>query len=151
MDPNKNYDAMNVQMLYSDITTLINSNPDIILPKVESTFVNPRICPVCGKSPNEMSRHMKIHDTCPRFTCKFPSGWCHYKYVNYKRKYEFKRHLLARHFKFDDIKMNSKMTVSTVLDHAGMCPCGIRSTARWWIDNHILVEDQSQKCTFFRY
>ncbi|CAK7901228.1 hypothetical protein CAAN1_11S01970 [[Candida] anglica] len=137
--------------VYPDITTLINSNPDIIPPKVESTFVDPKICQVCGKRSNEMSRHMRIHDTCHRFTCKFPSSWCNYKSINYKRKYEFKRHLLAKHFKFDHIKMDRKMSVSTVLDHSGSCPCGIHTTARWWIESHILVEDQAQVCPLFRY
>ncbi|CAH2352650.1 hypothetical protein CLIB1423_07S04434 [[Candida] railenensis] len=140
------------QQIYPDITTMINNNPEIIPPSVQSTFVDPKICQVCGKRSNDMSRHMRIHDTNPRFSCKFPSSWCNYKSINYKRRYEFKRHLLCKHFKFDVLKMGRKMTVSSVLDHKGRCPCGLHSTARVWLDEHILPGDNiSSPCPLFKF
>lgn len=139
------------QPVYTDITTLINNNPDIIPPSVESTFVDPKICQVCGKRSNDMLRHIRIHDTNPRFRCKFPSSKCNYKTINYKRRYEFKRHLLSKHFTFDDIRMDRKMTVSSVLDHVGNCACGLHTTGRLWLDNHILTEDESMSCPLFKY
>lgn len=136
---------------YTDMTTLINNNPDIIPPIVESTFVDPKVCQVCGKKSNDMLRHMRIHDTHPRFRCKFPAAWCNYKSINYKRRYEYKRHLLSKHFKFRDLKMDRKVTVSSVMDHFGTCPCGLETTARNWLDNHVLTNDPESLCPSFKY
>ncbi|KAG7193860.1 uncharacterized protein KQ657_005058 [Scheffersomyces spartinae] len=139
---------LNDMMNYPDITTFVNSNMHIALPIVESTFVDHRICRVCGKRINrDMSRHMRTHQAISRFTCKFPNQ-CRHRSGKFNRPYDFKKHLLNRHFKFDDIQIKRKNNLNEKLDHWGTCLCGTRFLAKDWLDYHILTNDKEQRCSY---
>lgn len=134
---------------YPDMTSLVNSNSNIVVPLVESTFVDHRLCTVCGKRiTRDMSRHMRTHQSVSRFTCKFPKSQCRHKSGNFNRPYDYKKHLLNRHFKFDNPEIRKLHNLSDKLDHWGICPCGFRSTGKDWLDLHILVEGHDKKCPF---
>lgn len=134
---------------YPDMTTLVNSNSNIVVPLVESTFVDHRMCTICGKRiTRDMSRHMRTHQSVSRFTCKFPKIQCRHKSGKFNRPYDYKKHLLNRHFKFDNPEIRKLHNLSDKLDHWGTCPCGIRSSGKDWLDLHILVENNDKKCPF---
>ncbi|KAG2731255.1 hypothetical protein G9P44_005671 [Scheffersomyces stipitis] len=132
---------------YPDMTTLVNSNSNIVVPLVESQFVDHKVCCVCGKRiTRDMSRHMRTHQSESRFTCKFPKNQCRHKSGKFNRPYDFKKHLLNRHFKFDNIAIKRLHNLSDKLDHWGTCPCGLRYMGKDWLDDHILTDDASKKC-----
>lgn len=134
-------------MNYPDITTYVNANMHIAVPMVESTFVDHR-CRVCGKRINrDMSRHMRTHQAISRFTCKFPNQ-CRHRSGKFNRPYDFKKHLLNRHFRFDDIQIKRKNNLNEKLDHWGTCLCGTRFLAKDWLDDHILTNDKKKRCTY---
>lgn len=132
---------------YPDITTMVNSNSDIIVPLVESTFVDYKYCSVCGKKiTRDMSRHMRTHQTESRFTCAFPKSECRHRTGKFNRPYDFKKHLLNRHFKFDNAEIKKLHNLSDKLHHWGTCPCGLRFLGIDWLDDHILNEAVVKKC-----
>ncbi|EMG45730.1 hypothetical protein G210_4062 [Candida maltosa Xu316] len=134
---------------YPDMTTLVNSNANIVVPMVENRFVDHKVCSICGKRiTRDMSRHMRTHQTESRFNCKFPKNQCRHKSGRFNRPYDFKKHLLNRHFKFDDPSIKRLHNLSDKLNHWGTCPCGLRFSGRDWLDEHILTEDPNKKCPF---
>ena len=134
---------------YPDMTTLFNSNSSILLPPVESQFVDHKACSICGKRiTRDMSRHMRTHQTESRFTCKFPKSQCRHKTGKFNRPYDFKKHLLNRHFKFDNPCIKRLHNLKDKLEHWGTCPCGVRCKGKYWLEDHILTHDQSKKCCF---
>ena len=132
---------------YPDMTTLVNSNSLIPLPLVEHRFVDHKVCEICGKRiTRDMSRHMRTHQVEARFTCKFPKLQCRHKLGRFNRPYDYKKHLLNRHFQFDDPDIKRLHNLSDKLNSWGTCPCGIRFLASVWLSEHILVEDLSRRC-----
>ncbi|RLV86948.1 hypothetical protein JA9_001437 [Meyerozyma sp. JA9] len=98
---------------YPDMTTMINANSSMTLPMVETTFVDYSLCSVCGKRINrDMSRHMKTHRQDSRFACMFPKSQCNHKSGRFNRRYDFKKHLLNRHFEFDDPEIKNIITLA---------------------------------------
>lgn len=134
---------------YPDMTTLVNLNHNIVVPLVELTFVDHKVCLVCGKRiTRDMSRHMRTHQAELRFSCKFPKNQCRHKLGKFNRPYDFKKHLLNRHFKFDNLQIKRLHNLSDKLNHWGTCPCGERYTGKEWLSKHILTEDVTKKCRF---
>lgn len=134
---------------YPDMTTMVNSNSNMVLPMVESQFVDHRVCNVCGKRiTRDMSRHSRTHLSVSRFTCKFPKNQCRHKSGRFNRPYDFKKHLLNRHFKFDNPEVRKLHNLLDKLDHWGTCPCGLRFLSKDWLDDHILTDDASKKCPY---
>ena len=59
---------------FPDVTSLVNSNANIVVPLVESRFVDAKICTICGKRiTRDMSRHLRTHQVEARFHCVFPN------------------------------------------------------------------------------
>lgn len=134
---------------YPDMTTLVNSNANIVVPLVEHRFVDNKVCIICGKKiTRDMSRHMRTHQAELRFNCKFPKNQCRHKLGKFNRPYDFKKHLLNRHFKFDDPSIKRLHNLSDKLNHWGTCPCGLRFLGKDWLDDHILTDDPTKKCPF---
>lgn len=134
---------------YPDMTTLVNSNHNIVVPLVELTFVDHKVCLVCGKRiTRDMSRHMRTHQAELRFSCKFPKSQCRHKLGKFNRPYDFKKHLLNRHFKFDNLQIKRLHNLSDKLNHWGTCPCGERYMGKEWLSKHILTEDALKRCRF---
>ncbi|EGW30331.1 uncharacterized protein SPAPADRAFT_143043, partial [Spathaspora passalidarum NRRL Y-27907] len=134
---------------YPDITSMVNSNVNVPIPLVETHFVDHRTCTVCGKRiTRDMSRHMRTHQSESRFKCKFPRSQCIHKSGKFNRPYDYKKHLLNRHFKFDDESVKRLHNLNEKLDHWGVCPCGLRFVAKDWLDLHILTEEVSKMCPF---
>lgn len=132
---------------YPDVTSMINSNSNVAVSLVESTFVDHKVCSVCGKRiSRDMSRHMRIHQSVSRFHCKFPKDACSHKSGKFNRLYDYKKHLLNRHFKFDDPEIKKLHNLNDKLDFLGTCPCGIRYVSKDWLENHVLTEDPKKKC-----
>ncbi|KAK6464562.1 hypothetical protein DFJ63DRAFT_334121 [Scheffersomyces coipomensis] len=139
---------MNIELnQYPDMTSLVNSNSNIVVPLVESQFVDHSVCTVCGKRiTRDMTRHMRTHQSESRFKCHFPKNQCRHKSGKFNRPYDFKKHLLNRHFKFDEVAIRRLHNLSDKLDHWGTCPCGIRFMGKDWLYEHILTDDASKKC-----
>lgn len=133
--------------VHSGMTSLINSNSNVVVPLVELAFVDQHVCNVCGRRiTRDMTRHMRTHQTVARFTCKFPKSQCRHKTGRFNRPYDYKKHLLNRHFRFDHPEIKKLHNLSDKLDHWGTCPCGLRFVAKEWLDGHILTEDGGAKC-----
>ncbi|KAK6202802.1 uncharacterized protein RJT21DRAFT_112745 [Scheffersomyces amazonensis] len=139
---------MNIELnQYPDMTSLVNSNSNIVVPLVESQFVDHSVCTVCGKRiTRDMTRHMRTHQSESRFKCHFPKNQCRHKSGKFNRPYDFKKHLLNRHFKFDEVAVRRLHNLSDKLDHWGTCPCGLRFMGKDWLYEHILINDTSKKC-----
>ncbi|CAN3371939.1 hypothetical protein DIURU_004408 [Diutina rugosa] len=122
-------------------TTMVNSNPEYAAPVVDAVFVDPRSCTVCGRRIlRDMARHMRTHQETPRFVCMFHTmGKCTHKSGRFNRPYDFKKHLLNRHFKFDDPKIKQMHNLSDKLDHFGECGCGFKGDGKRWLDDHMLT------------
>ncbi|CAI5760602.1 unnamed protein product [Candida verbasci] len=136
---------------YPDMTTLVNSNENIIVPLVENRFVDLKVCTICGKRiTRDKQRHMRTHQSESRFSCKFPKTQCHHKSGKFNRPYDFKKHLLNRHFIFDDPKIKKLHNLSDKLDHLGTCSCGLRFIGRIWLEDHILTDDIYNQCSLIK-
>ncbi|KAG7665640.1 uncharacterized protein J8A68_000846 [[Candida] subhashii] len=134
---------------YPDLTTMVNSNANIAVPLVEAQFVDHKVCSLCGKKiTRDMSRHMRTHQAESRFTCVFPRSQCIHKSGKFNRPYDFKKHLLNRHFQFDNPTVKKLHNLSDKLDHWGTCPCGHRALGRHWLDFHVLTDDASNRCPY---
>lgn len=134
---------------YPDMTSLVNLNHNIVVPMVELTFVDHKVCNVCGKRiTRDMLRHMRTHQAELRFSCKFPKNQCRHKLGKFNRPYDFKKHLLNRHFKFDNLLVKRLHNLSDKLNHWGTCPCGLRFMGKDWLNKHILTDDTLAKCPF---
>lgn len=132
---------------YPDVTTMLNSNISIAAPLVEATFVDLKVCSVCGKRiTRDMIRHMRTHQTNKRFACMFPKGECRHTSRQFNRRYDFKKHLLNKHFVFDNPGVRKVLTLSGKLGDWGTCPCGRRFLSGDWLQNHILTSDPAARC-----
>lgn len=133
---------------YPDVTTMVNSNSDMVLPMVESQFVDKTRCTVCGKKiARDMIRHMRTHHLEARFKCQFMRPYCNHKTQQFNRPYDFKKHLLNRHFQFDNKEVKRFHNLSNKLNQYGTCQCGERFLSDDWLENHILTSDPSKQCT----
>lgn len=134
---------------YPDMTTLINSNSGIKVPLVESAFVDNKTCSVCGKKiSRDMLRHMRTHQSVARFKCNFLKNQCNHKSRRFNRPYDHKKHLLNRHFRFDNPEVKKLHNLNDKLGHWGTCPCGQRYVAKEWLEKHILTKNADLKCPF---
>lgn len=140
-----------VQFPYNGLTSMVNANSNIIMPKVQAQFVDKNICNVCGKRiTRDMGRHMRTHHPDSRFKCEFPARQCDHRSRKFNRPYDFKKHLLNKHFIFDNAEHKKEQNLSNKLNQWGMCPCGIRFLSDNWLSDHILTKNQSQKCPLIR-
>ncbi|OUM53568.1 hypothetical protein BVG19_g2863 [[Candida] boidinii] len=120
--------------------------------KVKSKCISKK-CSICGKIiTRDMSRHLRIHEPVSRFKCIFPKEKCVHKTGQFNRPYDFKKHLLNYHFRFDDNSVKKQHNLCAKLDHTGQCYCGKKFTAEEWLDNHILKEnkDGDYECAYLR-
>lgn len=137
--------------LFPDMTSLVNSDSNIAAPLVESTFVDHSRCCICGKRiTRDMTRHMRTHQLEKRFNCLFPKSVCPHKSGLFNRRYDFKKHLLNKHFLFDDPSLKRVHNLRDKLHHWGTCPCGHRFISSDWLDNHILTSDPKLRCYHLR-
>lgn len=111
------------------------------------------VCSVCDKYiSRDLTRHMRIHDDVGRFQCVYPKSMCNHKTGYFNRPYDYKKHLLHMHFKFDDPKGKTAHTLTDKLPLIGSCQaCGARFSANDWLDSHILTNNKNQKCLYLRY
>lgn len=132
---------------YPDLTSLINSNSNIMAPLVENTFVDYKTCKICGKKiSRDMVRHMRTHQPEGRFKCNFPQRYCSHRSRQFNRPYDHKKHLLNRHFMFDIPEVKKMINLNDKLKHTGTCLCGARYVAKEWLENHVLTSIAGQKC-----
>lgn len=135
---------------YPDITSYINSNPNALLPAVESVFDDQTTCRICGRSNfMNLKRHLKIHGQIPKYICKFPKNICGYKNNSYIRLFDFKRHLINKHFRFKDKMVRKLITFTEKFEYPGECPCGYECIAQDWLNDHIMTEDELKRCPLF--
>ncbi|CUM64312.1 uncharacterized protein PRCAT00001912001 [Priceomyces carsonii] len=108
------------------------------------------ICSVCDKYiSRDLTRHMRIHNDVGRFQCVYPKFMCNHKTQYFNRPYDYKKHLLHMHFKFDDPRGKTANTLTDKLPMMGTCQaCGARFMANDWLDLHVLTNDSSKKCSF---
>lgn len=106
------------------------------------------ICPICDRHiSRDYSRHMRIHNEIGRFQCVFPRATCSHKLGKFNRPYDYKKHLLNVHFKFDDAKIKLAPNLTEKLHEHGACiGCGQRFMGQDWLDNHVLTADSSLRC-----
>lgn len=132
---------------YPDMTTMVNSDTTIAAPMVETTFVDLKKCTVCGKRiTRDMIRHMRTHQVDKRFNCMFPREICDHKSGKFNRRYDFKKHLLNKHFNFINPNVRKVHNLRDKLNDWGYCPCGRQFLSDDWLENHILTDDESKKC-----
>lgn len=106
------------------------------------------VCSICDRFiSRDYSRHMRIHNEAGRFKCVFPPGYCNHKSRKFNRPYDFKKHLLNMHFRFDEVAAKLAPNLTEKLNAGGHCTaCGDRFVASEWLDNHILSKDEATKC-----
>lgn len=132
---------------YPDVTTMLNSDSSIAAPMVETTFVDLKVCTVCGKRiTRDMIRHMRTHQADKRFNCMFPRDTCDHKTGQFNRRYDFKKHLLNKHFDFVNPNVKKVHNLRDKLNDWGYCPCGRQYLSGDWLENHILTGDEFRKC-----
>lgn len=107
------------------------------------------VCSICDKYiSRDLIRHMRIHNEVGRFQCVYPKYMCKRKTQFFNRPYDYKKHLLNMHFKFDDPKGKSANTLTDKLPLQGTCAaCGGRFVAKDWLDNHVLSL-LNERCTY---
>lgn len=137
---------------YPDMTTMVNSNAAISAPLVETTFVDLKVCSVCGKRiTRDMIRHMRTHQSTKRFNCKFAKSDCTHKSGQFNRRYDFKKHLLNKHFHFDDAAIKRSHNLRDKLNSWGTCPCSRRFISGQWLEEHIFTKNPSEQCPHWTY
>lgn len=147
MNTMEHYKALCGLHQYPDMTTMVNSNTNIAAPMVETTFIDHKVCNICGRRiTRDMTRHMRTHQVIKRFVCDFPKGSCRHRSGQFNRRYDFKKHLLNNHFVFDDQNVKKVHNLKGKLDGWGTCHCGQRFLSSEWLDHHILTEDQADRC-----
>lgn len=113
---------------------------------------NPKgaVCTVCDKYIlRDLTRHMRIHNEVGRFQCVYPKQMCNHKTQNFNRPYDYKKHLLHMHFRFDDPKGKSANTLTDKLPLLGQCmACGAKFVAKDWLDHHVLTPDAQARCPY---
>lgn len=132
---------------YPDMTTMVNYNSHLAAPMVQAHFVDHKVCTVCHKRvTRDMMRHMRTHEVEKRFSCVFPKHRCTHKLGQFNRRYDFKKHLLNKHFRFDDPSVKRLHNLRDKLGYWGTCPCGRRFLSSHWLDFHISSLDPSLRC-----
>lgn len=106
------------------------------------------VCSICDKYiVRDFSRHLRIHDEVGRFRCIFPPIYCKHKSRKFNRPYDYKKHLLNVHFKFEDSAARLAPNLTEKLQIKGQCSaCGERFVANDWLEQHILTTDLTMKC-----
>lgn len=106
------------------------------------------ICSICDRYiSRDLTRHMRIHDDAGRFQCVFPPSSCKHKSRKFNRPYDFKKHLLNMHFKFDDPTVRHAPNLTDKLKILGQCiACGQSFIANDWLEKHILIKDNKYRC-----
>lgn len=133
--------------MYPDVTTMVNSDSTVVAPMVESTFVDHTICNICKKRfTRDMNRHQGIHQEHKRFNCVYPKDFCKHRTGLFNRRYDFKKHLLNKHFVFDSKSIKRTPSLKDKSKHWGTCTCGRRFQGQDWIDNHVLTQNEDEKC-----
>lgn len=136
---------------YPDLTTMVNSNSNLVVPLVESQFIDRSKCSVCGKKiQRDMQRHMRTHHLESRFICPFPLSQCNHKSRKFNRPYDFKKHLLNKHFNFLDPSIKRYHNLSDKLNKWGFCNCGKKLLSNDWLTHHILIKDDNEKCELIK-
>lgn len=133
----------------SSITSVGSGNPkDKALKKKRN--LKGAVCSICDKYiSRDLTRHMRIHNEVGRFQCIFPKAICGHKTGYFNRPYDFKKHLLHVHFKFDDPKGKTANTLTDKLPLTGFChACGAHFVARDWLDQHVLTSNAAQRCQY---
>ncbi|ODV86766.1 hypothetical protein CANARDRAFT_27163 [[Candida] arabinofermentans NRRL YB-2248] len=112
----------------------------------------PKVCTICKKSiTRDMSRHLRTHEAVSRFRCIYPREICIHKTGQFNRPYDFKKHLLNCHFKFDDASAKKLHNLNDKMDFRGTCYCGMRFSAQSWLDDHILKGNgEDFKCQYLK-
>lgn len=107
------------------------------------------VCSVCDKYiSRDLIRHMRIHNDVGRFQCVYPKYMCKHKTQFFNRPYDYKKHLLNMHFKFDDPKGKGANTLTDKLPLQGICAaCGGRFIAKDWLDIHVLSQ-LNERCPY---
>lgn len=136
---------------YPDMTTMINASSEIVGPMVEMQFVDSKVCQICNKRiTRDMCRHMRTHQAEKRFVCVFPRHTCGNKSNQFNRRYDYTKHLLNRHFVYDNPQVVKSQTLRDKVSHWGTCACGQRFLAQDWLDWHVLTKDEELKCPLIR-
>lgn len=135
------------QAVESSDTDQVGSTEKKAMPK-KRKGVKGIVCSVCGKLiVRDFSRHIRIHDEAGRFQCIFPQGYCKHKSRKFNRPYDYKKHLLNVHFKFDEASAKIAPNLTEKLHVWGQCnACGERFVANDWLEGHILTTDLTRKC-----
>ncbi|ODV97162.1 hypothetical protein PACTADRAFT_48911 [Pachysolen tannophilus NRRL Y-2460] len=114
-----------------------------------SSKSNPKNCHVCHKLIHrDMLRHLRTHEPVSRFRCMFPHQFCRHRTGQFNRQYDFKKHLLNAHFKFDDPNIKKLYNLNEKLPHIGTCSCGLKFKALVWLEYHILTDDVNSRCPY---
>ncbi|KAI5956766.1 hypothetical protein KGF54_000383 [Candida jiufengensis] len=119
-------------------------------PKTKKRAAKGAVCPICDKYiSRDLTRHMRIHNEIGRFQCVYPKHMCNHKTQNFNRPYDYKKHLLHSHFKFDDPKGKNANTLGDKLPIPGACmACGTRFVASDWLSEHVLTKDLQKRCVY---
>lgn len=116
-------------------------------PKPRSTVVSrEKRCPRCGVLARKWRKHAKRCHRPKRYVCNF---WvlekCSPSCGVFRDTTSLRRHLLNCHFKFDNGEINWRLGLGDKANFLGTCECGFQSTAREWLDHHVLI-DSSHRC-----
>ncbi|CAI5760601.1 unnamed protein product [Candida verbasci] len=127
-----------------------NSNTASITTGTKKRVLKGAVCHVCNKFiSRDLTRHMRIHNEIGRFQCVYPKHMCNHKTQNFNRPYDYKKHLLHRHFIFDKPEGKSANKLTDKLPITGACSaCGARFVASEWLDDHILTKDLKKRCAY---
>lgn len=117
--------------------------------KGKKTKARARKCHICNcVIRRDISRHLRTHEEVSRFSCVFPRKFCGHKTGQFNRPYDFKKHLLNGHFKFDDPNGKKLHNLNDKLEHIGTCSCGMKFRAVVWLEDHILTKNELMKCPY---
>lgn len=105
------------------------------------------VCTICDRYiSRDFSRHMRIHDEIGRFRCVFPNS-CNHRSGKFNRPYDYKKHLLNMHFKFDNPKAKAAPNLTEKLLVWGSCmACGLQFIGNDWLEQHVLTSDICKRC-----
>lgn len=128
----------------------VKDSPNNAQPAPKKKASKGAVCPVCDKFiSRDLTRHMRIHNEIGRFQCVYPREMCNHKTQNFNRPYDYKKHLLHLHFKFDDARGKTAHTLGDKLPMSGTCmACGARYVASDWLSEHVLTQNEVQRCVY---
>jgi hypothetical protein len=130
----------------------VHSTANVVAPSKPKKKRNPKgaVCSVCDKYiSRDLTRHMRIHNEIGRFQCVYPKYMCNHKTQYFNRPYDYKKHLLHMHFKFDDPTGKAVNTLTDKLPLEGTClACDKRFIANDWINDHVLTTNLKTRCAY---